>query len=230
MGLDISAVDYIKTDIQKATLFEKYNIPKEVQKIQNNDDLWDWLFSASTSSTAELKDSDDELERLALKWRNELQKKLKSKAGYDSVLKEKRTASQVSAGKALDEFHGDYEVDDFSIGYGGFYFMRVELAKCCGGKYYRRENGSYMGELRFQYPSEWEKTREGRATKDFFFHSDCDGEFSEAKIHAFAKFLRDNHVRPKVVKHCTSAWKPKVLEFIDFVDRSSKGTICWKFI
>lgn len=30
MGLDISAVDYIKTDIQKATLFEKYNIPKEV--------------------------------------------------------------------------------------------------------------------------------------------------------------------------------------------------------
>ena len=87
-----------------------------------------------------------------------------------------------------------------------------------------------MGELRFQYPSEWEETREGRATKDFFFHSDCDGEFSEAKIHAFAKFLRDNHVRPKVVKHCTSAWKPKVLEFIDFVDRSSKGTICWKFI
>lgn len=68
MGLDISAVDYIKTDIQKATLFEKYNIPKEVQKIQNNDDLWDWLFSASTSSTAELKDSDDELERLAVNY------------------------------------------------------------------------------------------------------------------------------------------------------------------
>lgn len=105
MGLDISAVNYIKTDIQKTTFFEKYNIPKEVQKIQNNDDLWEWLFSASTSSTAELKDSDDELERLALKWRNELQKKLKSKAGYDSVLKEKRTASQVSAEKALDEFH-----------------------------------------------------------------------------------------------------------------------------
>lgn len=38
MGLDISAVNYIKTDIQKTTLFEKYNIPKEVQKI-NNDDL-----------------------------------------------------------------------------------------------------------------------------------------------------------------------------------------------
>ena len=55
-------------------------------------------------------------------------------------------------------------------------------------------------------------------------------DFSEAQIHAFAKFLRDNHVRPKVVKHCTSAWKPKVLEFIDFVDRSSKGTIYWKFV
>lgn len=166
MGLDISAVDYIKTDIQKMTWFEKYNIPKEVQ---NNDDLWEWLFSASTSSTAKLKDSDDELERLALKWRNELQKKLKSKAGYDSVLKEKRTASQVSAGKALDEFHGDYEVADFSIGYGGFYFMRVELAKCCGGKYYRRENGSYMGELRFQYPSEWEKLGKAELLKTFSF-------------------------------------------------------------
>ena len=230
MGLDISAVDYVKTDIQRTTFFKKYNIPEEVQKMQNNDDLWEWLFSASTLSTNELRNSDVELKRLALTWRNKLQKKLKSKAGYDSVLQEKRTAAQVAAAKALDAFYVNYEADDFSISYGGFYFMRVELAKCCGGKYYRQDNGSYMGELRFQYPSEWEETRDGRATKDFFFHSDCDGEFSEAQIHAFAKFLRNNHVRPKVVKYCTSAWKSKVLEFIDFVERSSKGTIYWQFV
>lgn len=54
-----------------------------------------------------------------------------------------------------------------------------------------------MGELRFQYPSEWEETREGRATKDFFFHSD---------------------------------WKPEILRFLDFLQRSSKGSIYWDFV
>ena len=55
-------------------------------------------------------------------------------------------------------------------------------------------------------------------------------DFSEAQIHAFTKFLRENHVRSKVVKYCTSDWKPKVLEFIDLVERSSKGAIYWKFV
>ena len=229
MGLCINAIDHIQTEIKKNGFFDKYDIPQKVREMENNDDIWDWLFGASNTSTAELKESNDEMDQLALKWRNALQKKMKSKPKYDPDEKRQKSGGEVSAEKVFHDFDGNCEVDYFNMGYVGFYCIREELAKACGGRYYRKSDGSALGELRFEYPLDWLKTREGQSALDFFFHSDCDGNFSEAQIHAFAKFLCDNHARINVKKHCTAEWKQDVLDFIDFVQTSSHGTIHWVF-
>lgn len=230
MSLSISAIDYVKTAKNNEMFFKKYSIPEKIQK-QSNDEIWDWLLVAETYGDGVLKSNkEDELDKLAVTWRNKLQKQLGCQPGYDSVLGQKLSASQVAAAKALDEFPGNYEVEDFRVGYGGFHFLRLELAKYCGCRYYRKATEPFMGELRFEYPGEWEQSEIGNAARDFFLHSDCDGYFSESQIHTFAEFLRKNHVRSKISQHSTSEQKAEILRFIDFVDRSSKGTIYWSFI
>ena len=231
MSLDIEAIDYVRKEQKLDHFYNKFDIPQDVRNGKVTDDIWEWLFQASYRTDNELRNSSDDAEKLMLEWRNKQQKKFQTKAYYDSLLKRKYTATQAIADKAMNELPENFEVATFHIGYGGFFMIRKELAKLVHAKYFTIDDGSVFGDSRFQYPSWWENgNRTGKALMDFFLHSDCDGKFSEEQIHLLANYFRNNQIRRKVEKYCNSDWKPEILRFLDFLQRSSKGSIYWDFV
>lgn len=231
MSLDIIATDPIKTEMRWNGFMNKYNIPLVVQKL-DEPDIWDWLYSAGEDSDDELRNNPHKYCALIINWRKEMSQKLKDELISDPDLKNYDTLIKKLAEKAEYDLPDDtYEVDNFHIGYGGFYWIRQELANFCGAHYYTVDDGSVFGQTRISYPEWWGNgNRIGRALLRFFLHSDCDGQVSEEDIHLLAKYFWDNQIRSKVAKRSTSDWKPKVLAFLDFVQKSSHNSVYWEFM
>lgn len=233
MSLDICLFDDITLEQAVEHFYKKYDIPEKMRDL-DIDDISDWLLDGMSKSDDELFASGDHRDRILIEYRNLMQEKLNTPASYDNLVGVYYTPQQNAMRKIAfacpDGFTDVGEIDNFHIGYHSFFYIRKEILKACGGRYYTIDDGSTFGQDMIEYPHNWHYSKEGKAALNFFLHSDCDGEFSEAQIHLLAKYFKDNHIRSKLSRQCTANCKPQALDFLDYVQKCSHHRGKWIFL
>lgn len=126
---------------------------------------------------------------------------------------------------AFDKLQENYEEslgqeENFHIGYGGFLFMRAELAKLLGFHYYTKGVGSPLDDYWLQMDRE--DSPEARLIQDFLLHSDCDGDMDSEHIRCLYDEMK-NLTKKQLSKH------DKLPEFYEFVKLSANDGLTWEF-
>jgi len=83
------------------------------------------------------------------------------------------------------------DLDYLDIGYSGFYWMRIELAKMTGYEYYYGKNP--WTDFRLRCDDEHEKDELTR----FFLHSDCDGKIMQSDLKKLYQDFKDLNFNDK---------------------------------
>jgi hypothetical protein len=104
------------------------------------------------------------------------------------------------------------ELDYINIGYGGFYCMRMELAKMVGYEYYYGKNP--WTDFRLRWDDEHEKDELTR----FFLHSDCDGKIMQSDLKKLYEDFKDLNFNDKKFDGKTA--KVCFEEFLPFLKRT----------
>lgn len=112
----------------------------------------------------------------------------------------------------------DKTVIEFSIGYGGFKFMREKLALLLGFEYYQKDPSN---------PFDWwlrsdREDEDAESLFDFFLHPDSDGDFDSEHIKVLAR-----NMKPLTDEQLKT--HDKLEEFNQFVQRSSEQGLEWNF-
>lgn len=114
------------------------------------------------------------------------------------------------------------EIDNFHIGYGHFHFLRERLGGLVGVRY----DDVDMLHYRIYY----DDSLEGTPLIKFFFHSDCDGEFSAGDIQKSYEQFSKLCNREKLQKEQKSEWAEEINSFLKFWKESADKQLQWDFL
>lgn len=127
--------------------------------------------------------------------------------------------------KKYDELVDRYEdaqikatIDRFNIGYIGFGNLRREIVQLIEFGYF---TGNSIGE---DYTLNYKDIEDAQDLKDFFLHSDCDGQLDAKQIATLNKHIR------KHVEAVSKSESIHVREFADFVQKSVEEQADWRFL
>lgn len=127
--------------------------------------------------------------------------------------------------KMVDAYNDiDRTLHTFHIGYASFHALRVNLALLLHMKF----NVNGWESTSFDWGNLNLSDDENKALKDFFSHSDCDGDMSIAHVHYLNKVL--NPYKDKIEKLDVSPErKEEIASFIKFLNQSDQDKCYWLF-
>ena len=108
------------------------------------------------------------------------------------------------------------EIDNFHIGYGHFHFLRERLGGLVGVRY----DG---------FDIYYNDSLEGTPLIKFFFHSDCDGEFSTKDIQKSYEQFSKLYDKEKLQKEQKGEWAEEINSFLKFWKESADKKLQWEF-
>ena len=127
--------------------------------------------------------------------------------------------------KKYDELVDRYEdaqikatIDRFNIGYIGFGNLRRELVQLIEFGYF---TGNSIGE---DYTLNYKDIEDAQDLKDFFLHSDCDGELGTEQIEVLNKHMQQHS------DAILNSGEPRIIKFADFVQKSVEEQADWRFL
>lgn len=216
MGLCIIALDANQRNQKINQFLKDYNIPLSATRTKADEDLVDHLYTWC-------EDADqDYATTVQKKWAKENIKRLNITHidKYCSTLRETLVTRAIDT---LENIDSD-ELFDFNISYGYFHFMRMQIAK------YFKITWTDIDWLnsKVEWPKEYNNSRTGHAIINFFMHSDCDGKFDMNSVRLLNQAAQKLNVKKQVIKN-NDTYKETELEFLDFLQKSSKNNAYWKF-
>lgn len=107
---------------------------------------------------------------------------------------------------------------DYYTGYINFNLMRRKLVELIG--FGRFIGGATLGEYSLHYKD----IEDAQDLKEFFLHSDCDGELGVKQIETLNKHIQ------KYNDVILNFRDPNIKEFAEFVKKSVEEKACWKFV
>lgn len=109
-------------------------------------------------------------------------------------------------------------VCDYYTGYFNFNLMRRKLVELIGFGIFI--SGRHLGEYTLNYKD----IEDAQDLKEFFLHSDCDGELGVKQIR-----ILNNHIQ-KYSDAILNSREPNIGKFVEFVKKSVEEKAHWKFI
>ena len=113
------------------------------------------------------------------------------------------------------------EIDNFHIEYGHFHFLKKRLGGLVGVRY------DYVDML--YYHIYYDDSLEGTPLIKFFFHSDCDDEFSTEDIQKSYKQFSKLYDKEKLQKEQKGEWAEEINSFLKFWKESADKKLQWEF-
>lgn len=109
-------------------------------------------------------------------------------------------------------------VRDYTIGYIQFTLLRQKLVKLI-------EFGEFTGNVTSDnYGLRYKDIEDAQNLKEFFLHSDCDGELGTEQIEVLNKHMQQHS------DAILNSGEPGIIKFAEFVKKSVEENVCWKFI
>lgn len=216
MGLCIIALDSNVRNQKINQFLKDYNIPLSATHKKADEDLVDHLYTWC-------EDADqDYAATIQKKWTKDTVKRLNITHidKYCSTLRETLVTRAMDTLENID----NHEMFDFNVSYSYFHFMRMQIAK------YFNITWTDLDSLNSQvsWPHEYTTSSMGRAIINFFMHSDCDGKFDMIDVRLLNQAAQKLNVKQQVLKG-SDPYKDEELEFLDFLQKSSKNNAYWKF-